>query len=224
MATLFVPGTPLEVRQLIGDWLAQSDLDAEWRGAIERLARDDSMEPFWRELPARLRDRAVDVIRWATMAYSVATSQRPPLAQRLRAARNDPKVLENLYPLTYPMIAVAARILRQYLDRVSPAEWAEEWPGDTDLTLEKQRLIIDDIAACSDRLEKKSQRVLATLDLPRPPRKLGGRTAQRVYFSRILKKWFQAETGRVCAREVATLEQVLFNLPDAVDESTTRKR
>ena len=90
--------------------------------------------------------------------------------------------------------------------------------------LRVERAVLDDITACCDRLESDAERFRAEQNLPKPPRKRGGQTAQRVYFSRILKKRFRAETGRVYAGMVATLEQVLFNLPDAVDESTIRKR
>jgi hypothetical protein len=85
-------------------------------------------------------------------------------------------------------------------------------------------LIISDIAACCDRLDADARQIRATQNLPEPPRKRGGRTAQHVYFSRILKARFRSEFGKPYAAVVASLVQVAFDLPEAVDESTVLKR
>lgn len=49
MAALFVPGTPAEVQELIHKLLAINDLSIELRAAVERLAGNEAMEPFWRQ-------------------------------------------------------------------------------------------------------------------------------------------------------------------------------
>jgi hypothetical protein len=143
-------------------------------------------------------------------------------------------LLDKAYPISYGEVAAQARWMRESLDKISRfvrSDWTKAWRGDPNLTLDKLLLIIDDIAACFDLLEEQAQHIQAderqfraSLDLPAPPRKRGGRTAQRVYFSRILKARFRREFGLLYPGVLATLEQVAFDLPEAVDESTVLKR
>jgi hypothetical protein len=69
MAAVFVPGTPPEVRQLIELNLAIPDLLAELRSINERLASNESMEPFWHQLPARLQGCGIDIVGFTIEAY-----------------------------------------------------------------------------------------------------------------------------------------------------------
>jgi hypothetical protein len=244
MAVAFAPGTPADARGLIGGYLAIPDLPAELRAAIERLAGNESMEPFWRQLPERLQGRAEDIIAWAISAYIEATALQPPLKVhqkerddflRAHAPIADPALLveykaiiRKAYPLTYDRIAEQARFLRESLDEISNMAcqhyWAEAWAGDRELTFDKLRSIVEDIAACCDRLNAAARQYRATQNLSEPPRKRGGHTAQHVYFDRILKARFRAEFGQLYPGVVATLEQIAFDLPEAVDESTVLKR
>jgi hypothetical protein len=243
MTVVFAPGTPAEARGLIGIYLAVSDLPAELRVAIERLAGNESMEPFWRQLPTRLRDRSEDIIAWTISAYIEAISLQPPL-KVLQKERDDfleanspitdPTVLAKYktivrkrIPLTYGMLTEQARMLSDSLNEISSVgrqHWAEAWPGNPELTFEKLRSIVDEIAACCDRLDTDARQFRATQRLPEPPRKRGGHTAQHVHFSRILKARFRAEFRQPYAAVVASLLQVAFDLPEAVDESTVLKR
>jgi hypothetical protein len=243
MSVAFAPGTPAEARGQITDYLVTPDLPAELRAAIERLAGNETMEPFWKQLPAPLHARAADIIYWAVSAYAEATSLSPPRAVlqkeidaflQVHAPITDPEIMAEYkaiirksYPLTYAMLAEQARMLVESFDEISSAgrqHWAEAWPGDPALTLDKLRSIVDDIADCCDRLDANARQFRATQDLPAAPRKRGAHTAQHVYFSRILKARFRKEFRRPYAAVVASLVQVGFDLPDAVEESTVLKR
>jgi hypothetical protein len=244
MIVIFAPGTPTEVRGLIGGFLAVPDLPAELRAAVERLACNESMEPFWTQLPTRLQDRAEDIIVWAVSAYIEATSLQPP-AEVYQKERDDflkahaltpitdptllakyEAIVRKRYPLTYGMLAEQARMLSGSLDEISSMgrHRVEAWRGDPALTFDKLRSITEDIAACCDRLDADARQLRATQDLPQPPRKRGSHSGQHVYFSRILKARFRGEFGQLYPGVVATLEQVAFDLPEAVDESTVLKR
>jgi hypothetical protein len=240
MTVVFAPGTPAEVRGLIDIYLAVPDLLAELRAAIERLAGNESMEPFWKQLPTRLQGRAKDIIAWAVEAYIEAIFLRPPLKvlqkerdDFLRAHSSpitDPTLLAKYntivrkrFPLTYGMLTEQARMLSDSLNEISSVgrrHWAEAWPGNPELTFEKLRSIVDEIAACCDRLDTDARRFRST----EPPRKRGGHTVRHVHFSRVLKARFRAEFRQPYAAVVASLVQVAFDLPEAVDESTVLKR
>jgi len=243
MPLVFAPGTPAEARSLMMGCLATPDLPAELRAAIERLAGNETMQPFWKQLPASLHTRAADIIYWAVSAYIEATSLEPPRAViqkeidaflRIHAPISDPEItaqykmkVRRLYPLTYDMLAEQARILSEMLDEIPSARrryWAKAWPGDPEYGFDKLRLIVGDIAACCDRLDADARQIRLNQHLPDPPRKRGAHTAQHVYFDRILKTRFREEFGQLYPGVVATLEQVAFDLPDAVDESTVLKR
>jgi hypothetical protein len=243
MTVAFAQGTPAQARGLIGNYLAVPDLPADLRAAIERLAGNESMEPFWRQLPRQLHGNAEDIIAWVISAYIEATSLQPPLKVyqkerddllKAHAPITDPTLLKEFkaivrkrYPLTYSMLAEQARMLSESLDEVPSMgrqHWAESWPGDQEMTFDKLRSIVEDIATCCDRLDADARQMRAIQNLPKAPRKRGGHTAQNVYFCRILKQRFRTEFGKVYPGIVATLEQVAFDLPEAVDESTVLKR
>jgi hypothetical protein len=243
MTVAFAPGTPLEVREMIGRYLAVPDLSAELRAAIVRLASSESMELLWRQLPASLQGKEEGIIAWSAVAYVEATSLPPPYEVyrkerdeflRAHAPFTDPTLYEKykainrkFSPLTYSSIAVHAHMLREYLGEltsIARQHWAKAWPGDRELTFDRLRSVIQDIESCCERLDAETRQFQATLNLPKPPRKLGGHTAPRVYFDRVLKAGFQTEFGRPYPDIVAILEQVVFDLPDTVDESTVRKR
>jgi hypothetical protein len=240
----FASGTPPEIRKLIGDYLAVPDLPAELRAGIERLGGNEAMEPFWRQLPKRLQRRETDIILWAIEAYYEAISLSPPREylqkeidefSQSHASTSDPALLAQYQslvdraspPLTYSGIAYIARWRHESLGEIwsiGRQQWAEAWPGHPELSFDKLRSIVEDIAVCCDRLDADAQALYATKHLPEPPRKLGGRSVQRVYFDRILKERFRANFGYLYPSIVATLEQVAFDLPEAVDESTVLKR
>lgn len=244
MSVVFAPGTPLGVRWLIKGYLAIPDLPAKFRAVIERLADNESMEIFWRDLPAQLQGREQDIIAWAIEAHTEATSlQPPPKVQqqkineflKVHAPITDATLLAEYKdlvkkawpPLTYGMVAYQARWLGESLDKLASVgrqQWAEAWRGDTELSFDRLRSILDAIATCCDRLDADAQEIWASKNLPEPPRKRGGRTAPQVYFDRILKARFRAGLGHVYPGVVATLDQVAFDLPEAVDESTVLKR
>lgn len=207
MAVLFAAGTPADVRRDMGNWLSNRDLHAEVRSVIERLAGNEAMEPFWKQLPDRLHSRAADIIYWAILAYIESTSLQTPLVQRFRGCDEflqthsppitDPALLKEYkalvykaIPTTYAMITERARSLLEDLDQfgaVGRRHWAEVWPCDPKLDFDKVRTIIGDIAACCDRLDADALQFRHDQSLPPPPRKLGSHTAQHVYFDRILK-------------------------------------
>jgi hypothetical protein len=229
---------------MVEGYLAIPDLPAKFRAVIERLAGNESMETFWRDLPARIQGREQDVIAWAAEAYTEATSlQPPPKVQQkkineflqVHAPITDPALLAEYKdlvnkawpPLTYGMIAYQARWLGESLDEIRSVgrqQWAAAWPGDPKLSFDRLRSILDAIAACCDCLDADAQEIRTTKNLPEPPRKRGGHTAQQVYFDIILKARFRTEFRQPYAAVVATLEQVAFDLPEAVDESTVLKR
>jgi hypothetical protein len=245
MATDFAPGTPPDVRELIDQYLAVPELPADLRAGIRRLAGNESMEPLWTQLHRGLQGKEADIILFAIEAYYEALSLQPPrkvqqkkIDDFLRAhhspitdpalrAEYDAMVRKASHPLTYGMIAFIARWLGETLDEIwgsGRQRWAEVWPGDPALSFDKIRSIVEGIAACCDRLDLEAQEMAATKHLPNPPRKKGGHSAQRVHFDRILKDRFQENFGRRYPGIVATLEQVAFDLPEAVDESTVLKR
>ena len=136
-------------------------------------------------------------------------------------------MIRKINPTTYGMVAGQARMLRQSLDEfpsLARQHWAEAWQGDKELSFEKVCSILDDVIACFDRLDAEALETFRIQAFPEPPRKRGARTAQRVYFDRILKKRFKTEFGHLFPRVIGTLEQVMYDLPDAVDESTVLKR
>ncbi len=204
--TVFVRGTPPEACGLIGRYLALPDLPAELRAVIDRLAGNESMEPFWKQLPPRLQGRAEDIIAWTVSAFIEAISLQPPAKVRQKerddflqahAPITDPSLLVKYkvivrkgYPLTYSMLAEQASMLSESLDELSSMgrqHWTEAWTGDPVLCFDKLRSIVKDIAGCCDRLDADARQLRAAKNLPQPPRKRGAHTAQHVYFSRILK-------------------------------------
>src|SRR5262249_24273914 len=147
------------------------DLPVDVRAAVERLAGNETMEPFWKQLPAQLEGRAGEIISWTTHAYIEAISLLPPrVAQRQlidkfltdHGPTTDPILsrkfgclLEKFYPTTYGMIAEYARLLEQGLNiipSVGYEHWAEAWPGNPELTLDQLCSLVASIAACCDRL------------------------------------------------------------------------
>jgi hypothetical protein len=207
------------------------------------LAVTRACSRFWKQLPERLQSKAADIIFWAIEAYVEATALQPPRAVQLQerdeflrahAPITDPKLLTEYktlvaksYPLTYAMIAELARMLVECLDEISTTgrqHWAEAWAGDPGLGFDMVRSVVEHIAACCNHLDADVCQFQAARAFPPPPRKRGGQSARRVYFDRILKTRFRSHFGQLFPAIIATLEQVAFDLPDAVDESTVLKR
>jgi hypothetical protein len=203
------------------------------------------MEPFWTQLPPALQGKETDIILFAIEAYFEALSLQPPreiqqkkINEFLQAHRppiTDPALLAEYKamvreagpPLTYGMIAYKARWLGESLKEIwsiGRQQWAKAWPGDRELSFDKIRSIVEDIAVCCDRLDTAAQELHATKQLPKPPRKLGAHSAQQVYFDRILKERFRVSFRHKYPGIVATLDQVAFDLQEIVDESTVLKR
>jgi hypothetical protein len=239
----FASHTPEAVRRLIEEHLAIPQLAPRLRAAIERLAGNEEMENLWNtQVPPQLCGREPAIIEWAIGAYRLATSVRPPIKNWLRDyaefRRSHPDPITNpvdlaaykerfVTPPDYAMLAGRARFLLEGMNEIpsrTRAVWGEIWPGDPAMTFDGVTSTIEAIAVCCDHLGEVAADMRAALQLPDPPRKRGARTAPRVFFDRIMKQFFRSECGRPNVELVAILEQVLFDLPGSVDESTVRKR
>jgi hypothetical protein len=239
----FARHTPEAVRQLIDQYRTASQFGPQLLAAIERLAANAEMEYLWNtQVPPRLRGRESEIIAQAIIAYCRAISLQPPLKNWMRDytefRQNHPDPITDLAdlaackerfvaPLTYAMLAGRARMLLEGMNEIpslTRAGWGEVWQGDPAMTFDGLISTVEAIAVSCDRLDKEAGDMLVALQLPKQPRKRGGKTAPRVYFDRIMKGYFRRECGKPIAEVVALLEQVLFDLPDAVDESTVLKR
>jgi hypothetical protein len=230
------------VRELITALLATpTDLSSRHRAAILRLAASEEMESFWKELPAKLRGRETELITWAIMAHGRAMDLRPPHAQQMKLLkgflqkhlRMDDPVLQTEYnerfvsPLTYGSIAITADSLLDELRQIpswTRARWQEVWRGDPEITFDKLISIVEVTADCFERLDDEARQIDAQMKWPNPPRKRGGRTVAQVHFAEIMQDYFRREFSQPMTPTVAVLSQVMFDLPDGVDESTIRKR
>ena len=151
------------------------------------------MEPFWKELPARLQGRA-RCHRGGAEAYTEATSlQPPPKVQQkkiseflqVHAPITDPALLaeyERLVdrawpPLTYGTIAYQACWLGESLDeigRIGRQQWAEAWPGDTELSTRsrstKMRACPMASGVCGTVLKRGPLALIGAFQMPQPAR------------------------------------------------------
>jgi hypothetical protein len=242
MASAFAPGTPPAVRDLIETMLATpADLSSRLRAAIERLAANEEMESLWKQLPTKLRGKEFDLILQAILAYDRAAGLRPPHEQQMtlmkgflqeHAPITDPARMAEynerfVSPLTYGSIAITARLLLGDLKRISSrarVSWQEAWPGDAELTFDKLLSVVEATVTCCEKLDDEARQIEAAMNFPKPPPKRGGRTAAQVYFADIMQDYFRREFDRPMTPTVAVLSQVMFDLPEGVDESTIRKR
>jgi hypothetical protein len=242
MAT-FASHTPAAVRRLIEEYLAVPQLNPRLRAAIERLAGNEEMEDLWNtQVPPQLCGRETEIITQAIDAFRESISLRPPIKNWMRDyvefRRANPDPITDpvdlaaykerfVTPLDCAMLAGRARFLLEGMNEIpSPirAVWSEIRPADPAMTFDRVISTIEAIAVCCDHLHEAAGARRAALQLPDPPRKRGAKTAPQVYFDRIMKRYFRNECGKPIVEIVAILDQVLFDLPDSVDESTVRKR
>jgi hypothetical protein len=241
----FAPATPDSVRhylQQLASWLS-TPRSGRLRKAVARLAGDEAMASLWRKLPARLRGHEVEMIEQALSAYERAIRLRPPIDQHYRELEEflrkhqpamDPETraeyLERFVdPPTYSGIWVAASSLLDQLKEVLPYEQAplaEVLACDPSITVDKLLSIVEAVSAWGWRLsnEAEARRAEAPANLPKPRGRPGGATAKQVWFDRLLQDYFRREFGQPMTRIIADLEEVLFELPNAVSEDTVRKR
>jgi hypothetical protein len=215
MLLSFASGTPRAVRELIRELLDLPSVDPRVRAAIERLAGDDSMIGFWQKVPA---GNEVAIAQAAALSFERAI--------RLPKTRAHARFAEFVPHPSFAGIPIHARALREALTneaRLIRASW-NSWPGNQEITFEQLLAVVGDVALFAERLEIEARDIDKILDLPKPQRKLGSTTAARVYFARAMKHLLRQVCGQPQIEIVATLEQVMFDLPNAVDESTVRKR
>jgi len=240
--TAFASSTPAAVRDVIENFLANLiDPSSRLHIAVGRLAANEEMESLWRKLPRNLSGREAEIIMQTIIAYERAASLRPPHEKQMKlmieflekhAPITDPVIMAEykqrfVTPLTYSSIAVTARLLLDDLAQLSNyarANWRDVWPGDPDIAFDNLLGIVDAIAVCCDRLNSEARLIEAAMKFPEPPRKRGSATAQRVYFTQIMDDYFRREFDQPMTEILAVLEQMMFDLPDAVGESTVRKR
>src|SRR5262249_55237923 len=144
----------------------------------------------------------------------------------LPKTRAHAKFAELLPEPSFVGLSMEARLLRENLMKKSDlmvSGW-HLWPGNPEMTFEYLLSVIEDIAVFAERMEIGAREFHRKLDLPKPPRKLQSATTSRVYFDRAMKRFFLQISGQPHVEIVAALEQVMFDLPNGVDESTVRKR
>jgi hypothetical protein len=215
MPLSFASGTPQTVRELIEELLDQPSVDRRVRAAVERLAADDSMIGFWHKVPTG---------KEAAIAEAAALSfERAIGLPKTKAQARFAELVPNPF---FASIPIHARALREALTnnaQLMRACWDMRSDNQA-ITFEQLLAVIDDLAVFAERLESETQDIRKMWDLPKPQGKLGSATASRVYFSRAMKHLLRQICGQPHIEVVAALEQVMFDLPDAVDESTVRKR
>jgi hypothetical protein len=215
MSLSFASGTPQRVREHIKEFLDLPSIDPPVRDAAERLAADDAMIGFWRKVPS---GKEAAIAQAAVLSFERAI-RLPKTSPQARVAEVTPD-------FSFFGMAYDARSLREALtqnERLMRARW-DLWPGNQDITFDRLLAMVADAALFAERLEIEAREIDKRLDLPKPPRKLASKTASRVYFAQAMKHFLRRLCGQPHAEIVATLEQVMFDLPDAVDESTVRKR
>jgi len=172
------------------------------------------MTGLWRDdMPRELLAAAPRIVLHAIVAYGEAL-RLPKTKAHAQFAKlvPDPEMAG---------LGVLARQLHEELskagDRLKPV-WSSP------LTLEELLLALAELAGLSDHLAAQTAAINGLVALPEPPRKLRSATAPNVYFSQAMKRFFERNFAQPHAKIVATLEQVAFDLPEAVDESTVLKR
>jgi hypothetical protein len=215
MSLSFASGTPRSVREYIKGFLDLPSVGPADRAAVERLAADDSMIGFWQKVPA---GKEAAIAQAAVLSFECAI--------RLPKTRLQAKVVEVVPDFSFFGILYDARSLRDALTQnaqLMRARW-DLWPGSQEITFDRLLAVVADAALFAERLEIEARDIDKILDLPKPPRKLASKTASRVYFTQAMKHLLRRLCGRPHVEIVAALEQVMFDLPNAVDESTVRKR
>jgi hypothetical protein len=241
----FAPATPPPVRRLLEQAASSFDTPSSGRlrRAVARLAGNEEMESFWRTIPPQLRGHETEIIAEALIAYDRAIRLRPPVRQHCEELKkfvrkhqpiSDPEIQAEyrerfVSPPTYAGMAVMASELLDDLREIpkyARTNLPELWACDPGITFNGLLGIVEAIAAWGWRLhnEAEARQAEAPTQLPKLPLKRGSLTAQQVYFSRLMQDYFRREFSRPMAGTIAILAQVMFDLPDAVDESTILKR
>jgi hypothetical protein len=225
MDLAFAQGTPEAVRQRAQYWLNFTDLDSRVRAAICRLASHPAMTTLWREkIPADPSGMEVSILDRAVVAYSCALTLQPPIP-RTRAALTEYLQHHSLVPFGFLEVAAVVRFLIDKLAEV-PGGWRSRWSevSPTSSTFETALTALRDIAAVCDRLDVEARTAEAALDLPKPPRRIGAKNAQRTYFGLIMTDFLARVYHRPCDPVVTILEDVTFDLKGEIEEATARSR
>jgi hypothetical protein len=220
--TRFPRWVPQSVKGKIAD-LQSSDLSAESREALERLATRDEMRGVWTKLPPE--SDPGDTILWFITAFVLAQGLEPP------RPKDGMTLMEHIHLHWKPDCLGLAVLARHLLDQINKLgfptfireRWAEACPSES---FERSLLRIEELASFFERLDREGREIQAILAAPAPPRKRGGESARQVYFSSILSNWFTRRYGRPFDDIVATVESVVFNLPrdEVVTGETIRGR
>jgi len=217
VAINFARGTPAGVRSILATALSIEDTDLH--DGVMRLATDGRMSIFWREkIPAEPAILAASIAQFAVIAYERAI--------KLPRTKARAHVRELFADQTLAGLSVSARWFHDDLEHSAEllrARWSD-WRGDPEITFDKLLSAVKSLKALCDDLYSEAEEIHALF--PKLPRKLRGATAPRVYFSKSMKAYMKrlCIVGTLQIEIAGTLEEVMFDLPDVVDESTVRKR
>jgi hypothetical protein len=225
MGFAFASNTPESVRRRVQWWLAIEGLDPRQYAAIKRLATYPAMTSLWGEkIPADRPGMEVSVLDRAIVACGYALALQPPIP-RTRVEFTEYLQKHRIVPFSFFDIAVLTKHLREKLTEI-PSDWRSRWPhvAPTGSTFESALTALEDIAVACERLDTEARDLEAGLELPKPPRRLGAKNAQRTYFGLIMSDFLARVYGRPCDPIVTIFEDVVFDLKGEIEDATARSR